>query len=70
MNPRKQYLERLAMVIRHLHKCDCEHVQTVPVTETFRGETAWQGDVEVFALKAIQRPNAPMDGLTANLSSS
>ena len=49
--PKSEYLERLAMVIRNLHGCDCEHVHTVPVHETFRGDTAWQGDVEVFALK-------------------
>jgi hypothetical protein len=25
-----------------------EHVRTEPVHETFRGETVWEGDVQVF----------------------
>ncbi len=46
----KEYIERLQMVIRHLHKCDAEHLETVPVKEVFRGRTIWEGDVEVFAV--------------------
>jgi hypothetical protein len=44
------YLEELRDVIRHLHGAEATHIETVPVKETFRGETAWEGDVEVFAL--------------------
>jgi len=44
----KKYIERLQMVIRQLHKCDAEHTGTEPVKEVFRGETVWEGDVEVF----------------------
>jgi hypothetical protein len=47
---KQEYLERLAMVIRHLHNCDCTWVESVPVHEVFRGETIWQGTVEVFTL--------------------
>jgi hypothetical protein len=36
------------MIIRPLHKCDAEHVGSEPVKEVFRGETVWEGDVEVF----------------------
>jgi hypothetical protein len=36
------------MVIHHLHGCDTRHTETVPVHETFRGKTAWEGEVEVF----------------------
>ena len=39
------------MVIRHLHKCDAEHVGSVPVHEQFNGKTVWRGDVEIFNLK-------------------
>src|SRR5260221_4265909 len=46
----RKYIERLAMVIWQLHKCDCKHVEPVPVREVFRGQTAWEGDVEVFDL--------------------
>jgi aminoglycoside phosphotransferase (APT) family kinase protein len=44
------YLEELRDVIRHLHGADATHIETVTVKETFRGETAWEGEVEVFAL--------------------
>lgn len=46
----KEYIERLQMVIHQLHGCGSQHVETVPVHEVFRGQTVWQGDVEVFAL--------------------
>jgi hypothetical protein len=46
----RRYIERLQMVIRQLHDCDCAHVESVPVHEVFRGETVWQGRVEVFTL--------------------
>ena len=51
----KTYIERLQMVIRHLHKCDSEHLETVPVKETFRGQTVWEGEVEVFSVSGHPR---------------
>ncbi len=36
--------------IRHLHVCDSRHVESVRVTETWQGETVWDGVVEVFDL--------------------
>lgn len=47
----KDYIERLQQVIFHLHKADSKHVDTVAVHEVFRGQTVWQGDVEVFDLR-------------------
>jgi hypothetical protein len=47
----KEYFERLAMVVEHLHKCTATHRATVPVHEVFKGQTIWQGDVEVFDIK-------------------
>jgi hypothetical protein len=44
------YLEELRDVIRRLHGADAEHVESVPVKETFQGETVWDGVVEVFTL--------------------
>ena len=38
------------MVIRQLHKCDATWLESVPVKEVFKGQTAWEGDVEVFTL--------------------
>ena len=48
--PNKAYIERLQMVIDHLHGCKAAWVESVPVKEVFRGKTVWQGDVEVYAL--------------------
>jgi hypothetical protein len=46
------YIGELKEAIRKLHGCEAEHVETVPVTETFQGQTVWQGEVEVFDLLA------------------
>ena len=42
------YIEELQSVIRKLHGVEAAHVETVPVTETFNGQTIWEGEVEVF----------------------
>lgn len=44
----EEYIQRLQMALEHLHKCSSRHVESVPVHEVFRGETVWQGRVEVF----------------------
>jgi len=44
------YLEELRDVIRRLHGAEAAHVKSVPVKETFGGETVWEGVVEVFDL--------------------
>lgn len=46
------YIEELKDVIRRLHGAEPTHVESVPVKETFRGETVWDGIVEVFDLRA------------------
>jgi hypothetical protein len=51
----KEYIERLQMVIRRLHKCDAEHTGTQPVKEVFHGQTVWEGDVEVFDVTGHSR---------------
>jgi hypothetical protein len=43
-------IEQLKDVIRKLHGAEATHVETVPVKETFQGQTVWEGDVEVFDL--------------------
>jgi hypothetical protein len=43
-------IEELRKVIRYLHDADAEHVESVPVKETFQGATVWDGVVEVFRL--------------------
>ncbi|PYK62905.1 MAG: hypothetical protein DME21_04765 [Verrucomicrobia bacterium] len=46
----KDYIERLQLTIQHLHKCAAVHRETVPVHEVFKGQTLWNGNVEVFDL--------------------
>lgn len=46
----QDYLARLQTAIQHLHNCGAIHRDTVSVHEVFRGQTVWQGEVEVFDL--------------------
>ena len=41
------------VVVREVerHGCDSTHAKSVPVKETFEGQTAWEGIVEVFDLE-------------------
>jgi hypothetical protein len=51
------YIEELRDVIRNLHGAEPTHVESVPVTEKFGGETIWDGVVEVFELKGHPKAN-------------
>jgi len=44
-------VERLRRTIRDLHGVKGTHLRSEPVHETFQDRTAWDGIVEVFALK-------------------
>lgn len=44
------YRKELQKAILATHGLKAAHLETVPVKEVFRGETAWEGDVEVFAV--------------------
>jgi hypothetical protein len=43
-------IEALKGVIKKLHGVNGEHVASVPVHETFQGQTVWQGEVELFSI--------------------
>ena len=45
-----QYLAHLQKAIKASHGCDSKHVERVPVREVYLGQTAWEGNVEVFDL--------------------
>jgi hypothetical protein len=45
------HIEELMDVIHDIHGVRANHVESVPVTETFQGQTIWDGVVEVFDLK-------------------
>ena len=51
------YINELRDVIRRLHGAEPTHVESVPVTETFGGETVWDGIVEVFDLRGHPKAN-------------
>lgn len=44
-------IDELKAVIRQLHGAEPTHVESVPLKETFRGQTAWEGTIEVFDLQ-------------------
>lgn len=52
------YIEELRDVIHKLHGVDSTHRQSVPVKEVFRGQTVWEGIVEVFDLHGHPKANA------------
>ena len=43
-------IARLQKAIRDLHGLESTHDRSEPVHETFQGETAWEGVVEVFTV--------------------
>lgn len=45
-----RYIEDLREVIHKLHGAMATHVESVPVTEMFNGQTIWDGIVDVFDL--------------------
>jgi len=50
------YIEELRNVIRELHGVESKHLESIPITEESRGQTVWDGVVEVFQL--IGHPRA------------
>jgi hypothetical protein len=50
------YISRVQVAVSQLHNCGAVWRETVPVHEIYRGETVWQGEVEVFDL--IGHPKA------------
>lgn len=57
-NNKREYIERLRMVIKRLHGCDSRWRRSEPVTETFEEQTVWDGEVEVFAIDHPQARTA------------
>jgi hypothetical protein len=51
------HIQELQNVIHHLHGATATHVKSAPVTETFKGQTVWDGVVEVFSLKDHPKTN-------------
>lgn len=43
-------VEAIAKAVERAAECAATHLETVAVVDTFRGQTMWEGTVEVFAL--------------------
>ena len=50
MENKQDYIARVQVAVSQLHNCGATWRGSVPVHEVFRGQTVWQGDVEVFDL--------------------
>jgi len=48
---KSDYISRVQVALMQLHNCSATWRETVPVHEVFRGQTVWQGEVEVFDLQ-------------------
>lgn len=51
-----EYIDALIHAIKQGFSCEAKHIESVYVKEVFRGETAWEGQVEVFEL--LDHPQA------------
>ena len=45
-----QRIENIAKAVERAAGCAAAHLESVVVVETFRGQTMWEGVVEIFAL--------------------
>jgi len=52
MSPR---IEKLRDAVELANHCKAQHVRSVPFKETFRGQTVWEGVVEVFDISGHPR---------------
>lgn len=43
-------IERIQNAIEKLHNCRATHSASIPVNDVFRGQTVWQGVVEIFTV--------------------
>jgi hypothetical protein len=51
------HIDDLKATIHKLHGATATHRESVPVTETFQGQTVWDGIVEVFDLHGHPKAN-------------
>jgi hypothetical protein len=51
------HIEELRDIIHRLHGAEATHRESVPVRETFNGETVWEGIVEVFDVYGHPKTN-------------
>jgi hypothetical protein len=47
----KENISELQKIVEQMHNCKAQFMESVPVLETFEGQTVWQGIVQVFSLE-------------------
>jgi hypothetical protein len=47
---KQDHIAQIQVAVSQLHNCGAIWRKTVPVQEIFRGQTIWNGNVEVFDL--------------------
>jgi len=47
----ESYISELKDALKRFHGVKAKHKESVPVKETFQGQTIWDGVVEVFEIK-------------------
>jgi hypothetical protein len=47
---KQDYIARLQVTVSQLHNCGALWRETVHVKEEYKGQTIWEGDVEIFDL--------------------
>jgi hypothetical protein len=62
MKQQSKLLGSLEKAILDLHGCKFNWSKSVPVKETFKGETVWEGTVEVSDLQGHPTANRDMPG--------
>lgn len=51
ISKRRKYIDDLKTAIQRLHGCESEYAGSREVVETFKGETLWSGQVEIFNIR-------------------
>ena len=44
------HIETLQEAIKNTHGCDSRHIESHPITETYKSKVVWNGTVEVFVV--------------------
>jgi hypothetical protein len=50
-------VSELKRAVENQHGCTATFFQSVPVTETFKGKTVWQGTVHIFTIHGHPKAN-------------
>ncbi|WP_138223107.1 hypothetical protein [Nibricoccus aquaticus] len=52
-----KYFDEIRKAIQATHRCDAVHMESVHVTQSLAGKTAWDGEVEAFKMGDSSKAN-------------